>query len=129
MPATMAAASDAAIGRKHGGSTATDVWRYLWLVHPASRPFLLGSAMLPSVMVPVARAGMLFSMLLGTLGREGVALAGATLAYGMFYFAGVRRDAGSRRACLRDLTSYAERDDRFGVRTTRVLGQIVRKMR
>ena len=99
-------AADAAIARKHGVTPATDVWRYLFLVHPVSRIFLLASALVPSVMVPVARIAMLVATALGALGLERVALAGATFAYGILYFAGIRRDAGSRRACLRDLRSF-----------------------
>jgi glycosyltransferase involved in cell wall biosynthesis len=99
-------AADSAIARKQGVSPATDVWRYLFLVHPVSRLFLLVSAMAPSVMVPVARVAMWVAMALGALGLERVALAGATFAYGILYFAGVRRDAGSRGACLRDLRSF-----------------------
>ena len=101
-------AADAAIARMHGVTSATDVWRYLFLVHPVSRLFLLASAMAPSVMTPVARVAMWVAMAVGALGLERVALAGATFAYGILYFAGVRRDAGSRGACLRDLRSYVQ---------------------
>ena len=99
-------AADAAIARKHGVTPATNVWRYLFLVHPVSRIFLLASALVPSVMVTAARVAILVAMALGALGLERVALAGATFAYGILYFAGIRRDAGSRRACLRDLRSF-----------------------
>ena len=100
-------AADAAIARKHGVTPATNVWRYLFLVHPVSRLFLLVSALAPSVMVPTARLAMWVGMAFGALGLERVALAGATFAYGILYFAGVRHDAGSCKACLRDLRSFA----------------------
>ena len=99
-------AADAAIARKHGVTPATNVWRYLFLVHPVSRIFLLASALVPSVMVPGARFAMWLAMALGALGLERVALAGATFAYGILYFAGIRRDAGSCGACLRELRSF-----------------------
>ncbi len=105
-------AADAAIARKHGVTPSTDVWRYLFMVHPMSRVLLLASALAPSMMVPVARFAMWIAMALGALRLERVALAGATFAYGILYFAGVRRDAGSRRACLRDLRSFVKLEER-----------------
>jgi glycosyltransferase involved in cell wall biosynthesis len=105
-------AADAAIARKHGVTPATNVWRYLFLVHPVSRVFLLASALAPSVMVPAAQVAMWVAIALGALGLESVALAGATFAYGILYFAGVRRDAGSRGACLHDLRRFARSTER-----------------
>lgn len=101
--------ADAAISRKQGRSTATDVWRYLFLVHPVSRPFLLASALVPALLVPVARVAMLVAMAVGRLGLERLALAGATFAYGILYFAGVRRDAGSLAATLEGAGGYLRR--------------------
>ena len=101
--------ADAAVSRKQGLSAATDVWRYLFLVHPVSRPFLLASALVPALLVPVAHIAMLVSMAVDRLGLEKLGLAGATFAYGILYFAGVRRDAGSLAATLEGAQRYLRR--------------------
>ena len=110
--------ADAAISRKQGPSSATDVWRYLFLVHPVSRPFLLASALAPALLVPVARVAILVAMGVDRLGLERLALAGATFAYGILYFAGVRREAGSLVATLEGAWRYLRRRRDSGARNT-----------
>lgn len=103
--------AEAAIARKHEATQAIPVWRYLLLVNLVSRPFLLGSALMPAVFVPMARLVMLLAMLFGQLRLERVALAGATLAYGILYFAGVGLDAGSWRVSGREFGRFMATTD------------------
>lgn len=98
--------SEGRIAAKHGMARRVNPWRYLLLVNPISRPMLLASAMAPSVCRPLAEAVMALSIALDTLGLERVAHAGTTFVYGMLYFAGVRRSAGTRRQALRDLSDF-----------------------
>ncbi|HEU4642890.1 MAG TPA: glycosyltransferase [Gemmatimonadaceae bacterium] len=99
-------ASDARIARKHGMRRATSPWRFLLEVHAVSRPLLLASALSPTLLRPVSWLAVLVATALGRLGAERVAIAGATFAYGLQYFAGVGLEAGTRRRVLAELGEY-----------------------
>jgi GT2 family glycosyltransferase len=97
---------DSRIARKHPEPFVSP-WRQLWDAHPLSRPFLAASVLAPRVAGGVAHLGMAVSMRLDKAGYERTAIAGATVVYAMQYFRGVRREAGSLRTVLRQMTSYA----------------------
>ncbi len=97
---------DLRIARKHAGVASASPWRFLFLVHPLSRPLLLGSALFPELARPVARVAMQIALALDRVGAERPAIAGTTLVYGMEYFRGVRRDAGGRGRMAADLLRY-----------------------
>ncbi len=85
---------DLRIARKHPDWPEADPWRFWFEVSPLSRPLLLLSATAPAPMKKVARAVMATAMTVDRAGLERLALAGATLCYGMEYFRGVRDEAG-----------------------------------
>ncbi|NUQ19889.1 MAG: glycosyltransferase [Gemmatimonadaceae bacterium] len=99
-------AADARIAAKHPGLAWANPWRFLVLMHPMARPFLMACVLAPIAMKPASRAAMLMSMALAKLGAERVAVAGTTVVYGMQYFIGVRTHAGSLRRALRELRDY-----------------------
>lgn len=93
--------ADASIAAKHPELPDADPWRFLAQVSPLSRPFLLAAATHPAAMRPVARAALAVARALDAAGLERAALTGATLVYGIAYFAGVRSGQGSRDDVLR----------------------------
>lgn len=98
--------ADARVAAKHGEQRDASPWRFLFLVNPVSRPFLLASVCAPRVMRAVARGVMLLAEGLARLRFERSALAGATLAYGICYFTGVREAAGSLRSTVAALRRH-----------------------
>lgn len=91
---------DSRIFQKHPDRLDADPWHFLFLVNPVSRAFLLLSASAPAVGKVLSRAAYSMAERLDerranhpALGR--VAIAGATLSYGLEYFRGVREEAGS----------------------------------
>jgi GT2 family glycosyltransferase len=98
--------ADSRVSEKHPGLQWANPWRFLFLMHPASRALLLASALIPWAMRPIAWLGIYVSLGLGWLGAERVAIAGATVVYGLQYFAGVRAHAGSLKSTMRSLTRY-----------------------
>ena len=92
---------DRRIARKHPEVASADPHRFFSLVHPLSRPFLVTAAVAPALGYVLARVAILASLGVDRLGLERLGIAGATLAYGIEYFRGVRAEAGSARATLR----------------------------
>ncbi len=105
---------DHKIAKKHEDVETADPWRFFFLVSPLSRPLLLGIVAAPFVGEPLARAGLRAADWLDERGRERAAVAGTTLVYGLQYFRGLRDDAGSLPAALRDLAGYLEKRARAG---------------
>ena len=77
-----------------------DPWRFLFELHPLSRPLLWATVLAPRAGRPLADAAWAVSDLLGRLRLERAALAGATATFGLEYFRGVRLAAGSLPASL-----------------------------
>lgn len=100
---------DHRIAKKHEDVEMADPWRFFFLVSPLSRPLLLGVVAVPAIGEPLSRAGLFAAEQLDRIGREREALAGATLVYGLQYFRGLRDDAGSFSAALRDLVTYLDK--------------------
>ena len=106
-------ASDTRIAAKHGGQPDTSPWRFLFMVSALSRPLLLTAVLAPALAGVLAWVAVGAAMVLAALGAERLALAGTTFVYGLQYFAGVRAEAGARRAAFSGLRQYlnAVRDD------------------
>ena len=105
--------SDARIADKHHGRPAANPWRFLFMVSGISRPLLLLTILVPAIGRVLAWTAVGASVTLAAVGAERLALAGTTLVYGLQYYAGVRAQAGSRRAALGGLRRYlnAVRDE------------------
>ncbi len=104
-------ASDVRIADKHDGDPATSPWRFLFMVSALSRPLMLLAVLAPAPAGVLAWIAVIAAMLLGGAGGERLALAGATFVYGLQYYAGVRAQAGTRRAALGALRRYLNRVD------------------
>jgi hypothetical protein len=102
---------DSRIGAKHGDVPSVSPWRFLFLVHPMSRPLLLATTAVPGAGKVAARGLMAFCDWLDERGLEQVALKGTTLVYGMEYFRGMREQAGSLLGAARGLIAYTRRRD------------------
>jgi glycosyltransferase involved in cell wall biosynthesis len=103
---------DSRIADKYPQVSYVDPWRFLFLVNPISRPFLLAAATSPRVGALLSRTAMRLSERLADRGFEGIALRGTTLVYGLEYFRGVREEAGSLGNAMRRLASYVKRTAR-----------------
>ena len=98
---------DSRIAKKHPDVETADPWRFLFLVNPLSRTFLLVSVASPDAGKVLSRFTYSLAETIDALARaqpaptiatrllERLANAGATLAYGVEYFRGVREEAGS----------------------------------
>jgi glycosyltransferase involved in cell wall biosynthesis len=99
-------ACDLQIARKHRDAPYADPWRYLWLVHPLSRPVLFVSVFSPSMMHVIALAAMRAAFAIEHIGAERFALIVTTVVYGIEYFRGVRHEAGSLGQAMADYRRY-----------------------
>lgn len=103
---------DSRIHHKHPDRLDADPWHFLFLVNPLSRGLLLAAVAAPTVGKLLSQAAYKASEVVDR-GRalhpafERVAIAGATLTYGLEYFRGVREEAGSLGNALRDLGSHS----------------------
>lgn len=105
---------DSRIHHKHPDRLDADPWHFLFLVNPVSRGLLLTAVASPPVGKLLSRAAYKAAE---TVDRarafhpafERVAIAGATLTYGLEYFRGVREEAGSLGKALGDLGSHTWR--------------------
>ncbi|HMI89086.1 MAG TPA: exopolysaccharide biosynthesis glycosyltransferase EpsD [Polyangiaceae bacterium] len=102
---------DSRIGAKHGDVPSVSPWRFLFLVHPASRPLLLATAAVPEAGKVAARGLMALCDWLDGRGLEQAALKGTTLVYGIEYFRGMREQAGSLLGVARGLLAYTRKRD------------------
>jgi glycosyltransferase involved in cell wall biosynthesis len=103
---------DSRIHEKHPEVVDADPWHFFYLVNPVSRALLLLSASAPTVGKALSRAAYGVAEKLDerrtlhpALGR--IAIAGATLSYGLEYFRGVREEAGSLPRAWLDLAKHS----------------------
>lgn len=103
---------DSRIHHKHPDRLDADPWHFFFLVNPLSRGLLLAAVASPPVGRLLSRAAYKAAetvdkarTLHPAFGR--VAIAGATLTYGLEYFRGVREEAGSLGSALRDLGTHS----------------------
>lgn len=102
---------DSRIHHKHPERLDADPWHFLFLVNPVSRGLLLAAVAAPDLGKLLSRAAYRTAE---TIDRartvhpafERVAIAGATLTYGLEYFRGVREEAGSLGNALKQLGSH-----------------------
>lgn len=105
---------DSRISKKHPELLDADPWHFLFLVNPVSRGLLMLSASAPRVGERLAGAAYRVAEAVDA-GRTvhplfaRVALAGATLSYGLDYFRGVREEAGSLPKAALGLASHARK--------------------
>lgn len=97
---------DLQIARKHPEVATASPWRFLFRVNPISRPLLMASVVAPFMTRPLADLAMAVALAVDRLGWERLALAGATLVYGLEYFRGVGAEAGSRVRAMEDLLRH-----------------------
>ena len=103
---------DSRIHHKHPERLDADPWHFWFLVNPVSRALVLTSVAAPPVGKALSRLSYETAAALGKARTvhpafERAAIAGATLSYGLEYFRGVREEAGSLRASLKDLGVHA----------------------
>ncbi len=105
---------DARISHKHPERLDANPWDFLFEVNPVSRPLLLAAVAAPPVGFVLSRAAYKVAETVA-VGRklhpafEKVAIAGATLSYGLEYFRGVRKEAGSLPSAMKDFGAHALR--------------------
>ena len=102
---------DSRIGAKHADVPSVSPWRFLFLVHPVSRPLLLATAAVPAAGKVAARGLMAVCDWLDGRGHERAALKGTTLVYGIEYFRGMREQAGSLLGAARAFVAYTRKRD------------------
>lgn len=103
---------DLRISRKHPDVESADPWRFFFLINPVSRVLVAATLVAPSVGAHLSRLAIRTSMAFDAVGAERVAMAGATVSYGLEYFRGMRHEAGSFGATLRSLGDYLKKRER-----------------
>lgn len=103
---------DLRIARKHPDVESADPWRFFFLINPASRVLVAVTLIAPAIGERLARLAIRTSMALDAIGAERVAMAGATVSYGLEYFRGMRHEAGSFEATLQSLGAYLKKRER-----------------
>ncbi|MFZ5443721.1 MAG: glycosyltransferase [Myxococcota bacterium] len=103
---------DSRIHRKHPDLVDTDPWQFIFMVNPISRGLLMLAATSPAIGERLARAAYEAAEAIDKQRErlpvlERVAIAGATLSYGLDYFRGVREEAGSLSRAARDFLRHA----------------------
>jgi len=106
---------DLRIARLHADVEDANPWRYLFLINPVSRVLVALALVRPGIGQRLSRSALQLAMTLDALGVERAAIGGATLCYGLEYFRGVRQEAGSFGAALRDFGAYWSRRRRAAV--------------
>jgi glycosyltransferase involved in cell wall biosynthesis len=97
---------DCRIAAKHPELRDASPWRFVFDLHPLARPFIAATLFAPRSASAVAGAALCVAAVLGWIGAERAAIAGASLAYVVEYFRGVREHAGSRRHAFRALANF-----------------------
>jgi serine acetyltransferase/GT2 family glycosyltransferase len=121
--------ADSRVAEKHDDMPEVSPWRFLFAVSRLSRPILLASALAPVLMGALAWLAMGVSLIFAAVRAERLAIAGTTLVYGMQYYRGVRKHAGSRRRLLRSLLNYLGERPAEGLGFFGLLGKLVADLR
>ena len=103
---------DSRIHHKHPDRLDADPWHFFFLVNPVSRGLLLAAVASPEVGRLLSKAAYKAAETVAKARTvhpafERVAIAGATLTYGLEYFRGVREEAGSLGSALKDLGTHS----------------------
>jgi serine acetyltransferase/GT2 family glycosyltransferase len=94
------------VARKHPDVPQSSPWRHLPDINPISRPFMALSLASPRAASVVASAAIRTAAALDKIGLEPVAIAGATLVYGIQYYRGVRQETGSAGEAAREYREF-----------------------
>jgi glycosyltransferase involved in cell wall biosynthesis len=103
---------DSRIHKKHPDRLDANPWHFVFLVNPLSRGFLLMTVAAPPLGKALSRAAYRVAERIDGARTvfpplEKVAIAGATLSYGIEYFRGVREEAGTFVGAVSALMRYA----------------------
>lgn len=96
------------IWRKHPELAHASAWRFLFSNNPLSRPFLAVAALAPGASKPVSKAMLKATRAFDKLGLSRLSDMGASVAYTMEYFRGVREESGSLGTVADDLWRTAK---------------------
>lgn len=83
------------VSKKHPDHPMASPWRHLAAINPISKPLLGLSLASPTLSAPLATAILRVVERVDDAGLERLAIAGATLVYGMQYYRGVRSELGT----------------------------------
>ena len=98
--------ADSRVAQKHADNSAANPWRFVFMVHPVSRVLLMAATIAPRAGQWLARAVLAIAHAVAAIGAERVAMAATTLAYGLLYYVGVRRAAGSASSAFAGMRRY-----------------------
>ncbi len=94
------------LARKHADTPSANPWRFMSQVNPISRPLLWLSVVAPEASTPLAKTVMKAVHAADAQGLNRAAIAGTTLAYGIQYFQGVRKQNGSFSNALAEYNEF-----------------------
>jgi serine acetyltransferase/glycosyltransferase involved in cell wall biosynthesis len=94
------------VGRKHPDHRESSPWRHLPNINPMSRPFLAFGLATPGAASLLAKAAIRTASAFDKVGLEPVALAGATLVYGIQFYRGVRSETGGAMDVAREYREF-----------------------
>ena len=94
------------VGKKHLGHAEASPWRHLPNINPISRPILAFGLASPGAANYIAKAAIRTASVFDKVGLEPVALAGATLVYGIQFYRGVRSETGSAADVAREYREF-----------------------
>lgn len=96
------------IWRKHRDLPEVSPWRYLAIVNPLTKPFLVASVTAPKSSHALAKLVMKVAQAVDGLGLEKAAIAGCSVAWGMEHARGMRHAAGSLGNSAREYLTYVD---------------------
>ncbi|HSO36064.1 MAG TPA: glycosyltransferase [Labilithrix sp.] len=94
------------VGKKHPDHLESSPWRHLPNINPMSRPILALGLALPGAANLVGKAAIVTAAAFDKVGLEPVALAGATLVYGIQFYRGVRQETGGAMDVAREYRDF-----------------------
>lgn len=96
------------VGRKHRDLAEASPFRHMAHISPISMPFLSLGLGLPWAAKPLAELAVRVAIGADKLGLEKLAVAGATLVYGMQFYRGVREESGSLGGVYAEYRAFRE---------------------
>ena len=100
---------DSRIAAKHPELRHASPWRFVFDLHAVARLFIAAALISPRAASALGGTALCAAAALGRVGAERAAIAGASVAYVLEYFRGVREHAGSRQRASRALADFAAR--------------------
>lgn len=94
------------VGKKHKDHPESQPWRHLPNINPVSRPILAFGLASPGPAGLLANVAIRTASAFDKIGLEPVALAGATLVYGIQFYRGVRQETGSTLDVAREYREF-----------------------